>query len=283
VAGLCDHNDTVLHVFIDTNVLLTFFSFAEDDLEELRKIQTTINNNELKLWMTSQVIDELRRNRESKVAESMSALRKLKPAGGIPQIARNLPEFGDFLGARREFERHLSLLCGELLSQFDGGTLAADDVLRELLEATDTIAIDDDIVDAARRRVDVGNPPGKKGSLGDAINWECLLRCCPAGEDLHLVSADSDFVSKMDSERVSSSLAEEWRDAKSAEVHLYKRLSSFSVNGFRISSLPPSLRRSCELDSSLRAALLGKPTEPCRLFRTTRSLRNSRHAICSIA
>lgn len=179
----------MLHVFIDTNVLLTFFSFAEDELEELRKLRTAINNGELKLWMTDQVRHELRRNREAKVAHSMDALKKLKPGGGIPQMARNLPEFEDFLTARREFDRRLNELREELSQQFDNGTLAADRVLGELLESTDIVEVTDEIVDAARRRVDIGNPPGKKGSLGDAINWECLLRLCLVGEDLYLVIA----------------------------------------------------------------------------------------------
>src|SRR4051794_12231179 len=100
----------MLHVFIDTNVYLTFFGFAEDDLEELRKLHVAINNGELKLWATQQMHDEIRRNREVKLAEAFSALRELKPPRGVPQIARNLPEFEGFLAARRRFETQLNTL-----------------------------------------------------------------------------------------------------------------------------------------------------------------------------
>jgi hypothetical protein len=41
----------------------------------------------------------------------------------------------------------------------------------------------------------VGNPPGKQGSLGDAINWEALLAEVPDGEDLYLIADDRDYLS----------------------------------------------------------------------------------------
>jgi hypothetical protein len=216
----------VLHVFIDTNVYLTFFSFSEDDLEELRKLAEAIDKDDVKLWTTEHVKVELRRNRETKVAESFEALRGLKPAQAMPQMAKNLPEFGEFTEARREFGRKLNALTEELTKQFEEGTLAADGVLAELMDAAEVIPITDEILEAARLRVDTGNPPGKRGSLGDALNWEALLAACEDGKDLFLVTGDSDFVSKTNRERISIFLAEEWREEKSSEIKLYRRISS---------------------------------------------------------
>ena len=216
----------VLHVFIDTNVYLTFFSFTEDDLEELRKLAEAIDNDDVKLWTTGHVQVELRRNRELKVAESFEALRGLKPAQAMPQMAKNLPEFGEFTEARRDFGRKLNALTDRLTKQFEEGTLAADGVLAELMHAAEVIPITDEIVEAARLRVDTGNPPGKRGSLGDALNWEALLSACEDGEDLFLVTGDSDYVSKTNRERISLFLADEWRETKSSEIKLYRRISS---------------------------------------------------------
>ena len=39
----------MLEVFIDTNVYLTFFSFSQDDLEELRKLRVAIDNRAVRL------------------------------------------------------------------------------------------------------------------------------------------------------------------------------------------------------------------------------------------
>lgn len=245
----------VIHVFIDTNVYLTFFSFAEDDLEELRKLRVAIENGEVKLWMTTQARDELRRNREGKVAESMEALRKLKRPDGIPQMARNLPEFDAFKQARVELNRHLNVLDEQLSQQALAGDLAADRVLRELMDAAETVETSDEILNAARRRTEIGNPPGKRGSLGDAINWECLLAACPGREDLYLVTQDGDFASKMDKERVSAFLTEEWHDAKSSDVRLYKRISSLFQDKF------PDIQLAAEFEKELRIrGLIGSPS-----------------------
>lgn len=245
----------MLHLFIDTNVYLTFFSFTEEDLEELRKLHVAIDNRQVTLWMTPQVQDELRRNREGKVAESMGALRKLKPPGALPQMARNLEDFQQFLDARREFERQLNALEERLTRDFLEGSLAADRVLGELLEAADSIPVTNEVLDAARRRAEVGNPPGKKGSLGDAINWECLLAACPHGTELHFVTGDSDFVSKLAKDRVSTYLAEEWHSAKTAEIILHRRISSFFHDRF------PDIELASEFEKDLRVrALIESPS-----------------------
>jgi hypothetical protein len=52
----------------------------------------------------------------------------------------------------------------------------------------------------------LGNPPGKPGSCGDAVNWEALLQGCPNGEDLELVSEDRDYASPLDDTRMSGAI-----------------------------------------------------------------------------
>ncbi len=245
----------MLEVFIDTNVYLTFFSFTEEDLEELRKLHVAIDNDDVRLWTTPQIKDELGRNRDGKVAESFSALRKLKPPGAVPQMARNLPDFEQFVAARREFERQLNALDEKLSRQFLDGTLAADRVLTELLDAASSIPVTEDVLEAARHRADLGNPPGKRGSLGDAINWECLLAACPTGRDLHLLTGDSDYVSKVSRERVSTYLVDEWRSSKSSEIFLHRRISSFFQDRF------PDIKLASELEKELRIrALVDSPS-----------------------
>lgn len=240
----------MLQVFIDTNVYLNFFGFTRDDLEELRKLRVAINHRELKLWITEQSLDELRRNREAKLAESLQALRKLKPTGGSPQVARQLPAFKEFSAARREFDKMINALADQLLEQIVGRNLAADHVLAELMGPAETIRVTEAILDRARRRVDLGNPPGKKGSLGDAVSWECLLDQCPGGQDLYLVTEDSDFVSKVEADKIAAYLADEWREAKSSDVHLYQRISGLFQDKF------PQIELASEFEKELRVRKL---------------------------
>jgi hypothetical protein len=72
-----------IHLFIDTNVFLSFYAFTNDDIEQLKKIVGLIGRRRLTLYLTSQVQDEFFRNREIKLAESMkqftSATQKSMP------------------------------------------------------------------------------------------------------------------------------------------------------------------------------------------------------------
>jgi hypothetical protein len=124
----------------NTNVYLRFFGFSADELEELRKAKTAIASGELKLWVTQQTRDELLRNREAEVARSIDALSKLRPTAGAPLIARQLPEFDDFMKARREFEGQINLLVDLWTERVTEHKLAADQVLAELLEAAGILA-----------------------------------------------------------------------------------------------------------------------------------------------
>jgi PIN domain-containing protein len=241
-------------VFIDTNVYLEFFRFGQDDLEELRKVRVAIENSDVTLWTTTQASAELKRNREARVAESLDVLRKLKPGGGVPQMARNLPEFGAFMSARREFELQLNALEEKLTQQFDARALAADSVLEELMGAASTVEVSGELFEAARRRVETGNPPGKRSDLGDAINWECLLEACPTGQDLYVITQDGDFVSRLQKDRFSAFLADEWRAAKSSEVRLYKRIAAFFQDHF------PDIHLATELEKEIRVRRLIEST-----------------------
>jgi predicted nucleic acid-binding protein len=240
----------MLEVFIDTNVYLTFFSFTEEDLEELRKLRVAIENREVRLWTTRHVKDELQRNREARVAQSLDAIRKLKPGGKVPQMARNLADFGAFIAARRQFEQQLNALDEQLPAEFFDGTPAADRVLKELLGVATEIVMTEDVVEAARRRAELGRPRGKPGSLGDAINWECLLAKCPSGHDLHLVTEDLDFASKVNRERVSTYLNDEWRRLKGSQIVLHSRISSFFKARF------PAIELASEFEKELRIRAL---------------------------
>ena len=41
-----------LHLFIDTNIFLSFYAYTNDDVEELRKLISLIKTNQLKLYLT---------------------------------------------------------------------------------------------------------------------------------------------------------------------------------------------------------------------------------------
>lgn len=84
----------------------------------------------------------------------------------------------------------------------------------------------------AKRRMEIGNPPGKKDSLGDAINWVTLLDAVPEKQTLHIISEDGDFYSLLDECAINPFLAEEWKSLKQSEVRVYRTLSEFMKEHF---------------------------------------------------
>jgi hypothetical protein len=78
----------------------------------------------------------------------------------------------------------------------------------------------------------VGNPPGKNNSLGDAINWECLLDETPAREDLFFITGDKDYCSAINEDEFSDFLLNDWQSKKQTKIHFYKRLSGFCKEQF---------------------------------------------------
>src|SRR4051794_17393555 len=88
------------HIFIDTNVLLSFYSFTDDDLEELKKIIALVQNGKLLVYLTRVVVDEFWRNRESKLSEALK--------NADVSIIRSLPRFVEAYPEARELRELLS-------------------------------------------------------------------------------------------------------------------------------------------------------------------------------
>lgn len=66
------------HLFIDTNILLSFYGSAKDDLDQLDKLVKLIHAKSIKLYLTQQVVDEFKRNRETNLVTSLKDFRDRK-------------------------------------------------------------------------------------------------------------------------------------------------------------------------------------------------------------
>ncbi|QXQ07882.1 hypothetical protein KX816_07795 [Sphingosinicellaceae bacterium] len=102
----------------------------------------------------------------------------------------------------------------------------------ELLRLGKRIKQSDDVVDKARLRRDIGNPPGKSNSLGDQMNWESLINEVPEGNDIHIVTRDGDYSSKVDKLLPSRIIEREWYMHKKSSVLLYNSLGQFAKRHF---------------------------------------------------
>jgi predicted nucleic acid-binding protein len=216
-----------LHLFIDTNILLSFFHLSSDDLEELRKLVALIRNQAIRLHLPDHVKDEFSRNRENKILDALKRLQDQKLNLQFPQFCKDYPEYEVLRDAQRAYETAHTALLTKLRADIASEGLKADLVIRELFASAAPHPISQQAYACARYRVDVGNPPGKNGSLGDALNWEVLLENVPQGEDLWFVTEDGDYASPLDANSFQRFLLDEWHAKKSSRLVFHRRLSAF--------------------------------------------------------
>lgn len=217
---------------------------SDDDIEELKKLKVAIDSGGVNLFITQQVKDEFKRNREGKIAESLRMIKGYNLPNSYPRLLRGYDEFKQIRDAQVAYEKNLRDLLEKLNNDISNKSLAADELIQSLFSSA-TLLENDNSYKKALKRVKLGNPPGKSGSLGDAINWELLLAECPDDEELYLLSRDGDYISKTNSEKLSEFLQDDWENAKEHAIHFYRSLSSFFKQQF------PDIKLADELGKEL--------------------------------
>jgi PIN domain-containing protein len=183
----------MLHVFIDSNIYLRFFAYADDTLEELEKFQALAETDKVTIYLPEQVQDEVSRNREGEIARAVARFQKSALPPEIPRFALHTDEAKALLKESKKAADAKASLSQKITEEIQKGDLRADQLIDQLAEHSTVVETTDDHVAHATFRRDVGNPPGKPETLGDQINWECLLDAVPENTDLHIVSTDEDF------------------------------------------------------------------------------------------
>ncbi len=238
-----------INLFIDTNIFLAFYHFTSEDLEELKKLIALLESSEgeIKLFLPEQVVQEFYRNRENKIASSFDKLRKQNKKFKLefPQYCKDYKEYKVLIKLLKECEKLYNELILNIREDIRNKDLKADYIIQQIFELSEILKTDDEIIEKARIRIERGNPPGKKGSLGDALNWEVLLEKVPNGENLYFISDDKDFISPIDKDSFNTFLFEEWQEKKNSNIIFYKSLSQFFRDNF------PNIKLASELEKEI--------------------------------
>jgi PIN domain len=221
-----------MQLFIDTNILLSFYSLNQEDLAELSKLSDLIAQKHITLLLTDQIIDEFNRNREQRIDGAIKSIRSQTFNPQFPQLCEDYPEVDRVRESLKHYEQAHAALMNQITIDIKAKNLKADRIIQSFFSLGKKLPAHSQILDRARFRMGVGNPPGKNNSLGDAINWECLLEAIPAGEDLFFVTGDKDYCSALNDDDFSDFLQTEWFSQKQTPIHFYKRLSGFCKEQF---------------------------------------------------
>lgn len=228
-----------IHLFIDTNIYLSFYHFSNDDLEELKKLKTLIATDKVILYITEQVKDEFSRNRENKLSDAIKRLNEGEVEVSMPTFSKVYPLYSEIAEEVKEIKKKKQKLIDEIKQDISDKKLKADEIINELFEKAEMLEMtNDNIISKSKTRYDLGNPPGKGKSYGDALNWEILLNKFISKDnegnpiDLHFISVDKDYNSLIDNNKFNSFLLDEWKEKKGSEIKYYKNLSSFVKSNF---------------------------------------------------
>ena len=220
----------MINLFIDTNRYLNLYGFPKKELEEIKKIISLIKDKKIILWLPEQVKHEFYRRREERLMvyyEKFERIFSIKT-----EKDTNIPEIDASKIVKMIEESHkpidemIQKARGEFLGKIKNNSFLADELIQSLFSLAKFVPYDEEIIKKATTRFQLGNPPGKNGSYGDAVIWETLLGKMPE-EDLHFVGFDKDFKAKSNDLDFSPYLLNEWKQKKKSIVLPFKHLGGF--------------------------------------------------------
>lgn len=221
----------VMHLFIDTNIFLNFYTYPDDDDGVIDELLENIGPNKIVLHLPKQVENEFERNRESKLHGAVTEFQSSKFPNAVPNHMRGTEAARNYQDAIKIAESAKKTLIANATGLALQNDLPVDKKITELFNKSQKYAEDDATFKLAIERSQRGNPPGKGESVGDRYNWEVLLKHVPAG-DLHIVSKDGDYASplaNLDKRTVKAKryLSEEWSKKKEdGSLHIYTNIKS---------------------------------------------------------
>lgn len=219
--------DTLL--FVDTNVLLDFYRIRKTDISTKYLEQLEVCKD--RLIIGSQVEMEYKRNRQRVIVESLNNFTS--PDWGklaAPALVADIQATKMIEKKKKELISQQKKVNGKIQSVLSDPT-RHDPVyktLQRLFKHESPFNLSRDkkerftIRNLARKRFILGYPPRKQGdtSIGDAINWEWMVRCsASSGKHIVIVTRDTDYGAIYDSK----SYLNDWLKQEFAERVSKKR------------------------------------------------------------
>ncbi len=191
-------------IFIDTNIYLRFFDGNRKDLKKLLETLLKVSD---KIFITDQIVSEIERNKLSVFKQSINNYtNKLKiETVALPEHfttdLKNV-EMEEWNKKREIISKENIKLTKEIdkifVKNLELISKSQDSVSQKLSGIYKYViyASDEEIL-AARKRRELGNPPGKDSDpLGDQISWEQFLNRVSTYDEIWIITNDSDYLTE---------------------------------------------------------------------------------------
>lgn len=237
-------------IFIDANVYLSFYEAKRDHLFKLLR---SLTEAAPRIFVTEQIVHEVRRNQVKVFLEQAQQLMEKVPT------SIELPAFHASPGSaeQKSFAKKLKQVKAPLNDLIADYKKLCESMAQEIRESSDPVSKRFDTIflaakpateaqmARARLRKERGNPPGKRADpLGDQISWEQLLDAAMDGQSIWVISRDGDYWDRsFGSVHLKAMLYQELKNkVKGGEVHCFAELATgfghFSKQAAQLISLP---------------------------------------------
>ncbi|MEO0342153.1 MAG: PIN domain-containing protein [Pseudomonadota bacterium] len=214
-------------LFLDANTLLDFYRFGTDDLTQIEKLITLVEENEVEVLTNSLLEDEVSRMREAELSRTFGDFSSKKLSLKIPNYCEDIELTQKIKQQLSETNSTIAELANQIDDKIKLRELRADKLISQLFGLGRKLEITQEVSNAAFWRHNVKNPPGKKDSINDSVHWETLLNT-QFYSTVDIVSRDTDFESDLNPGELKQFLKDEWNSKKKiSEIYLFKSLSSY--------------------------------------------------------
>jgi predicted nucleic acid-binding protein len=191
------------YIFIDTNILLDFYRIRRTDIS-LKYLEEIEKHKDLMI-STSQVEMEYKKNRQSAILESIGEVKKINNVNlTVPAIISDAKAVKMIKKSKKDIDDQQKKLKERIEKILKNPSLndPVYKMLQKIFKHKSPINLNREnkerftIRRLALKRFMLGYPPRKSSdnSIGDAINWEWIIRCAEKSKKhIIIVTRDTDF------------------------------------------------------------------------------------------
>jgi len=241
--------------FVDANIYLGFYDRSN---REFKKLLNSLLELKKHIFITGQIVNEVQRNKLNVAARSFKensknlGIRKAMLPEHLEDIKN--PKMKTWNRKRNKLkaaEDSLKRDYDKIVQESLKSVMCSTDNVSLILEKLFVypIVANEQEIAAARKRKELGNPPGKLSDpLGDGISWEQLLNMYDGSQEIWIVTNDRDFFAEYDGKLyLNSFLYSELvsrGNNKPPSIFCFKSLADGlakfnEISGHKIKGLPP--------------------------------------------
>lgn len=184
-------------IFIDANQYLDLYALRAPK----KRLLDLLMAQQEYIFVTSQVVDEVQRNKVARVATQLGELlEKLPTWTKVPGLLVKLSE-EEFKGIKKKLTKKKVVTAAvSILQQISKSEDELSKTLHKLFSRAHPHTPDE--LQRARDRKERGNPPGKGNKIGDELSWEQLLNHYNDESKLWIITNDPDFCTRSGSQSI---------------------------------------------------------------------------------